>query len=1542
MTEEDLLKAVINLTDVEQVRELLRRNGASSELRLRAEDKWKKLRAEKQGLKTSDDPIAVESNSIQIVNTVLFENPVDRNDGPEIVDRTNSGKPVNSGDDISCHGDIRLEPALDQPVASNEPQSFGRYQTRGVLGSGAFGKVYLGFDPQLDRQVAIKVPKLKIGDAESRAQFLMEARQLAALKHPGIVAVYDISVDENQCYIVSDYLEGESLSSWLKSHKIDWPQVAQIAIKIADALAHAHSQRIVHRDLKPANIIMTDGQNPVLVDFGLAISDSSSIHNERGMIAGTPSFMSPEQARGEGHRIDGRTDIYALGVMMYQMLTGRLPFAAKRIEDLMAQVLNDEPQPPRQLNPTIPREMETVCLTAMAKSLRRRYTTAADLADDLRKILGQSQPYNSPVIAPQPQFVPHTTTVTPAAPPSSEHPARSPVRPETTLPPTMAAPQPSQSIESAASVENLRSASVSNSQSSSRRVREAERRRITIVKFSCDVFTSSEILESLDDEEQEEVLHEFQQLCRDATNDFGGTTAQLTEDGLRACFGYPVAFEDATLRAVRAGLKLIEKMTPLRDRMRRVHKVDLSGIAAIHSDHAIVQDTGEDGTLSIVGSLLNFVGQMDTNAEPNTVVMSSATFQLVQRFFDCESLGEKSFKGGPQKIYQVKAERVTGSPVDMTEPGRLTPLIGRDREVGLLQERWEQAVEGMGQVVLIIGDAGLGKSRLVHTLKEHVLPGSSLSSQHRFGSSRERLQGATIVEWRSSAQHHGSTLYPPKECFELMLGTDRSDSAKQRLDKLVNHLAELNLDGNVEIALLASMLSIPLDDRFPPLDINPQLQKEKTFELLWDWLRQQAANRPVLFVLEDLHWLDPTTLEFIEQVVAKGLNDRILILLTFRPEFVTPWKSLAHQTQVALNRLTKRQIGEMMVAKFGHAVPQQMIEQIAERTDGVPLFVEEFTQAIIESDTLSDSNDMSSSSWSSSASSWSNKSRLHDIPATLQDLLIARLDRMTINIEVAQLAATVGREFSYDVLQAVSSLSDTDLQIELKKMVAADLMSERGRPPRAKYTFKHALIQDAAYNSLIKKKRQQFHHRIGQVLESQFADTVETQPEILAAHFTEAGDSTKAIEYWEKAGKRSLERRAFKEAIQQLSSGLELLRDQPESPDRYLREIHIHTSLGVPLQATIGYSAPEVEHNYARAHELCGRLGLTTELFPVMYGMFRYYMLQAKYVRANDLAEQLVALSAKSNAADFVVASNRAKGSPLVYEGKHRQAIPYLERVASIDPTLELRAQVYKYDVVDPWIVASSYQSWAYWLLGEPDVAQKHSDDAIRIAKNLDHSFSLTLALSFSQWIHQFNRDVAKTREIAENALALAQEHGFAFWFGWCRIMRGWAMSQQGDYAKGIAEIEVGLVAWRAQGSELGSHYYYGLLAEACMTAGQLDKAATALDQAFQFAANTGEGFWLPEIVRLKGDLLLRSQPADIVGAESKFREALAIATKQDAKSLQLRASFSLAQHLASQGRASDARDTLEPICRTFAGSAKRAELDAAFQFLNSLAVKAP
>jgi len=1360
-----------------------------------------------------------------------------------------------------------------QATGADAPEAFGRYLVRGALGKGAFGAVYLGYDDQLKREVAIKVPRLDASSQQVEQDFLTEARRLAQLRHPGIVTVFDVGVDKGQCYIVSDYLRGQDLADWLNENRPTLDQTVRIVAAVADALAHAHAQRTVHRDLKPHNVILTERLVPVIIDFGLAVSDPRTVGSEKGIVSGTPAFMSPEQVCGEGHRIDGRTDIFALGVILYLMLTGQRPFQSSDLSELMRQIREDEPQPPRQLVHEIPRELEQVCLKAMAKKLGERYTTAADMAEDLRQLPGMAADpgLSQRAVLPQP--------VAPSVPAESF--------PTQTVHPPARVEEPSVGADQ-------RSADASSEalSSSVRRARAAERRRVTVVHCGCDLFESEDLLETLDPEEQQEILIDFQQFCRDTVQQFEGTVVQSTDDGVLACFGYPVAFEDAPQCAVRAGLGLLNRMPEFNGRFARQQDLRLSALVAIHSDMAVVEDKGGEGeTLSIVGQVRSVVSQLGSMADPNTVVISDGTHRLVRGFFECESIGSHRIKGaGKTEVHQVQSERAAGSRIDVAEPAALTPLIGRDREVGLLEDRWEQAAEGMGQVVLLIGEAGLGKSRLVHVLKQHVAGGHT-------------GDGDPMIEWRCSPHHQNSSLHPATECFGSLLGFGRQDSPGNRLDQLVEHLQQLNLDGDEEIGLLASLLSIPLDGRYPSLDLNPQRQKEKTLDLLLDWLRESSYQHPVLFIIEDLHWVDPTTLEFLETLVDQGFNDRILTLLTFRPEFETPWKSKAHQTQVALNRLTKRQIGEMMELKSGvKKIPQQVVAQVVERTDGVPLFVEEFTTMILEAATVRQADgdvEMSASF------------PVHEIPATLQDLLMARLDRMASDIEVVQLAATIGREFTYDLVRAVSPLEDADLQQELAKLVEAELLFQRGRAPRVRYMFKHALIQDAAYQSLLKKKRQQFHLQIADALEAQFPETCDSQPELLAHHFTEAAAAPKAVEYWDRAGQRALERCAHLEAIEHLTSGLELLRTLPETAERHTREIRMHVSLGVPLQSTKGYSAPEVQENYARAHELCQQLGLTAQLFPVLYGLFRYYMLQANYAKAEELGDQLVGMADQTQNPNFLVAAHRALGGPLVYQGQHNRALPHLQKVISIEPTPELRAEAYQYDVVDPWITSRSYMSWALWLLGYPEQALEQSRQAITWAEGLEHPFSEALALSFAQWLHQFCHDVDRTRETAERALTISTEQSFAFWIGWCRVLRGWTLAQQGQCEEAITEIQEGIVDWRAQGSELGCHYYFVLLAEACAKADRIDDALNSLAEGQEFADATGEAYWAPEIPRLKGELLLRRDPGAHPDAEMCFQQAIDLARKQEAKSLELRAAMSLGRLWQERGHASEARDLL-------------------------------
>ena len=1045
------------------------------------------------------------------------------------------------------------------------PEAFGRYQVRRALGAGGSGAVYLGHDTQLDRPVAIKVLHAGSGTPQAENEgSLQEARRLAQLRHPGIVTVHDVGVDEGRVFVVSDYLDGPDLGQWLKDNRPTWPEAARIAAAVADALAHAHARLIVHRDVKPANIILTADRAPVLVDFGLALDEAQAGGREKGAVSGTPWYMSPEQVAGTAHRIDGRTDIYSLGVVLYEMLTGRVPFRSNDLLELWRQVSDDEPQPLRQLAGDIPPELERACLKALAKQQQNRYTTAADFADDLRRV----HPTTADVpAARQPPVVP------PAGEPRTVTPVTS--RPERLTPP-----------------------------SSRHRAREAERRQLTVLVCGCDLFESEAYLENLDAEDQAKVLQGFEQACEQAIRRFDGTVLQCNQQGLLVCFGYPVAYEDGPLRAAWTGLGILSELKALGERLRREHQLELNPWVGLHTGSAFVE--AKEETVSLVGEARNVAVRLVDVAEPGQILCSEATYRLIRGQFRCSSLGTRKIKGvaEPVDLYEIQGVAAARSAIEAAGPAGLTPLTGRDHEVSLLKQRWEQAQEGMGQVVLLIGEPGLGKSRLVHTLKEHVL-----------GQMVEGEVDAPVIEWRCSPHFQNTGLYPVIDFYERLLAFDREEPPQARLDRLVRRLEQDDLARPEVVPLWAALLSLPIPSSCPVLALSPVRQREETFRTLLEWLHTRAARRPVLFIVEDLHWVDPSTLDFLGQFLAEGLHDRILTVLTFRPEFQTPWPALAHQTSLALTRLTRRQVGDLMRNKAGGALPEAVVEQIYDRAGGVPLFVEEFTKMVQEWD----------ASQSVGESGAPARALLgHEIPATLQDLAMARLDRMVGDRDLAQLAATLGREFSHEQFAAVATVDEPTLQSELARLVQAEILYPKGRPPRCTYLFKHALLQDALYNALVKGKRQQFHRRIAEVLEAQFPQTAETQPELLGHHFTEAGLTERAIGYWLKAGLRSRERAADCEAIGHLTKGLALLETLEETREHDEQKLRFLTTLGPAYIAVRGYAAPEVGPILLRARELCQRIGDEPQLFGIMLGTWEWHLVRGDLRPCVDLAAEAI------------------------------------------------------------------------------------------------------------------------------------------------------------------------------------------------------------------------------------------------------------------------------------------------------------------------------
>jgi serine/threonine protein kinase/predicted ATPase len=1399
---------------------------------------------------------------------------------------------LSSQADNKPKADISSDPTADMtPVPPPEPTtkrdpagtpaSFGRYQVRDTLGAGGFGAVYRGHDTQLDRPVAIKVLRSgsHVPPAEAE-QFLQEARRLAQLSHPGIVAVHDVGLDSGQIYIVSDFLDGPHLGRWLEGYRPAWPEAARIAAAVADALAHAHSRLIVHRDVKPANIILTPDRGPVLVDFGLGLDEKRAGGAELGVISGTPAYMAPEQVAGTAHRIDGRTDIYSLGAVLYEMLCGRVPFRASNLRELLRQVRDDEPQPARQLNREIPPELESVCLKALAKRLTDRYTTAADFAEDLRRV---SESAGSSVPTASRHFLSGTLT---------------------------------HGQQAAPSFSSQRDASMSTS--SRRRAREAERRQVTVLVCGCDLFESDTYLGNLDLEDQSDVLKAFQRACEQDVCRFDGAVVQCNEQGLLACFGYPMAHEDAAPRGVRAGLGILEQLKTLGARLRREHGLELNPWIGIHTGIAIVE-TGDDA-VSVVGEARNVAVRLEDVAEPGHVTITAATERLIRGHFDCTSLGYRKVKGASQPV-ELFLLRGIGEDVNAIEVARragLTPLTGRDHEISLLKDRWEQAQEGMGQVVLIIGEPGLGKSRLVHTLKEHVL-----------GQKIEGDVHSPVIEWRCSPQFQNSAFYPAINFFERTLGFGREEPTPARFDRLVHQLEQYGLARPETVPLWASLLSLPTPDRYPALSLSPVRQREETFRAMLEWLHTRSARSPVLLVVEDLHWVDASTLEFLGLFLAEGLHDSILTLLTFRPEFQTPWPAVAHQTSLALNRLTRRQVAELVRKKVGGALPEGVLEQIYDRAGGVPLFVEEFAKMAQASGTPDRAGAVDPLAQALPA---------HEIPSTLQDLVMARLDRLEGGRDLAQLAATLGREFSYDVLAAVTSADEPTLQAELAELVQAEILYSKGALPRCTYIFKHALLEDALYNSMIKSKRQEFHRRIAAALEERFPQTTQTQPELLAHHCAEAGLTEQAIGYWLKAGLRSRERAADREAIGHLTSGLALLDTLEETREHDEQKLKTLITLAPAYIAVRGYAAPEVGPILHRAHELCQRTGDELHQFGIMLGNWEWHLVRGDLRPSVGLAADGMALAERLHDPGMLMEALFMQGATMFYRAQFADARSCYEKALAAYDDRERTRFWATHSGHNAGVTHRCYLALVLWHLGYPDQALRLDRETIELARTIGHAFSLGHAVDFSAFLCHYCRLGAELRAAADEETAIATDQGFQLWHALGTLHQGAGMLLQGRREEGLPLLLKGFSAFRATGTGVRVPAYLGTLGDAYTQSGRFEDAHQALNEGLAVAEKSDVRCHEAELHRLRGELLLAESADQVPTAEDCFRRAIETALRQGSKAWELRATMSLARLWQRLGRRDDGRAALAAVYRTYTEGFTTPDLAEARELLEALA----
>jgi len=1034
----------------------------------------------------------------------------------------------------------------------------------------------------------------------------------------------------------------------------------------------------------------------------------------------------------------------------------------------------------------------------------------------------------------------------------------------------------------------------------------AERRQLTVM--FCDLVGSTALSSRLDPEDYREVIAAYHRAVAEVITGFDGFVARYMGDGVLTYFGYPQAHEDDAERAVRAGLAVIDGVGRL-----DVQSVKPQARVGIATGLVVVGDLIGEGAAqepSVVGETPNLAARLQALTEPETVVIAASTRRLLGDLFECRDLGAVEVKGlgTPVPAWQVLRPSAVAGRFDALHGSALTPLVGRDEEINLLLHRWARAKEGDGQVVLVSGEAGLGKSRIAAALAERL-----------------HAEPHLRLRYFCSSYHQDSALFPFIDQLHHVAGFARDDPPAAKLEKLEAVLARAATPDE-DVALIADLLSLPASARHPLPNLSPQRKKERTLKALIRQLEGLAQRQPILMVFDDAHWIDPTSRELLDLTVERVRSLAVLLIVTFRPEFQTPWTGRPQVTMFSLNRLDRRDRTALVEQiAGGKTLPNEVIEQIADRTDGVPLFVEELTKSVLESGLLRAEVDRYVLDGALPPFA---------IPTSLHDSLMARLDRLASVRRVAQIGATIGREFSYTLLRAVSRLPKDELQAALTRLVASELVFQRGRPPESVYTFKHALVQDAAHGSLLRSARQQLHAQIAEALETHFPELIENQPELFAQHYSEAGLIEKSVSSWGKAGHRSVARSAMAEAAAQFQKGLDQVALLPDDRERQRQELEFRSSLGTVLQSVKGYAADETGRTLARARELWEQLGSPSEFLRVSYAQSIYHAIRGELKLAHRLDEDLLRLSRQRNEPAELFLAHQSRGRNLMFAGRLVAARSHLEEAIALCASDSDRSVVLQVGL-HPQVASQGFLAIVLFCLGHPVQALARSTATIADARRLAHPSSLAMSLTNAARLLSLTGNGAALDEWAGELATMADEQGFLLWRAAGIIFRGWVRVNTGDVAEGISLLHRGLAAYRATGAQAWVPYQIGLLARAYEIVGQIEEALDLLDDSLEIVERTGERWLIAELYRHKGQLLLRQDHTE--AAEELYRSALSIAQEQEAKLWELRAAVSLARLWRDRDNRAEARDLLAPVYGWFTEGFDTPDLKEAKALLDEL-----
>jgi class 3 adenylate cyclase/predicted ATPase len=1021
--------------------------------------------------------------------------------------------------------------------------------------------------------------------------------------------------------------------------------------------------------------------------------------------------------------------------------------------------------------------------------------------------------------------------------------------------------------------------------------RQAERRQLTVM--FCDLVGSTALSQKLDPEELSEIIKTYQNTVADQVARYEGHVAKFMGDGVMALFGYPQAHEDDAERAILSALSVVDALS----RLEPVGEEKLQVRIGISTGDVVVGDLVGEGAAqeeAVVGDTPNLAARLQDVALSGQVVIDPTTQRLTKRAFTLEKLGSRALKGFQSEIpiWCVSGERQSSKDLESSQSNSLSDFIGRQHELGLLIERWQTAQAGEGQVVLLSGEAGIGKSRLIRALSD--------AFEH------EQL---TRLTYQCSPYHTNSSLYPVLRQLERAAEFRADDSDEARYVKLARLFA---FD---VVPLIASLFSLVPTGHAEIRGLRADERKERTLAALMEQLMTLAREKPVLFLLEDAHWIDSTTLEVLSQTAPNICDHRVLMVLTHRPEWQAPFPKTPHVTQLTLNPLSRTQVEDLVRGLAGSGTDEELIQQIVARTDGVPLFVEELTKSVLEA-----------------------KETMSEVPESLQASLLARLDRLGPAKGVAQVASAIGRDFSHELLARVIDKPPSELDAAIEQLVASELIFVRGTLPVTRYTFKHALVQDTAYGTLLMKQRRHLHGRIAKALEEISPVTVEIEPETMAHHLMEAGLNQKAVEFWARAAHRAAGQSANVEAIGHFRNALGLILALPESDERRHIELQLQLGLGPALMAVEGWGVREVAEIYKRARTLGEAEGDVPSLFQATWGLWLFNQGRSSHQQARRLTGELIEYARSSRDSTLHLQAHHASWTTMLFTGELASAIKHCEAGIELYDKSVHRDHALQYGGHDPCVCGHIQGAMMYWLSGRPNEAELHNRQGLALAQELSHPTSLVHAHMFSARYRMMRNEPHKALDHANQMIAHGNDMGLQLYTTLGETWRGWALTKSGDLDAGLDQIKE-LMAARAVGrSRLPAPLDLALFADALAANEEFDAALSELAEALKLVERTGERFWEPEIHRLQGEFLWRQAQSPVRDVEERFRRAIEVSQTLGAKALELRAAYSLARLMHANGNMKNARAVLEPVFSWFAEGHDTPDLENAKALLDKIA----